>query len=135
MSAFSVSEPFPIFHDRDGQPLDAGYLYFGTAGLPALSNQIPVFIDALLTIPVAQPVRTLNGFPQHQGAACRLFVNADDFSVAVHQSDNTLVLSSLNATVRIPFAVMTGAITTDQVTYVEGSVGATTRILTSVLSL
>ena len=133
MSAFSVSEPFPIFHDRDGQPLDAGYLYFGTAGLPALSNQIPVYVDALLTIPVAQPVRTLNGFPQYQGAACRLFVNADDFSVAVHQSDNTLVLSSLNATVRIPFAVMTGAITTDQVTYVEGSVGATTRILTSKL--
>ena len=133
MSAFSVSEPFPIFHDRDGQPLDAGYLYFGTAGLPAVANQIPVYVDALLTIPVAQPVRTLNGFPQHQGAACRLFVNADDFSVAVHQSDNTLVLSSLNATVRIPFAVMTGAITTDQVTYVEGSVGATTRILTSKL--
>ena len=133
MSAFSVSEPFPIFHDRDGQPLDAGYLYFGTAGLPALSNQIPVFVDALLTIPVAQPVRTTNGFPQYQGAACRLFVNADDFSVAVHQSDNTLVLSSLNATVRIPLAVTTGSLTSDQVTYVEGGIGSTTRILTSKL--
>ena len=133
MSAFSVSEPFPTFHDRDGQPLDAGYLYFGTAGLPALTNQIPVYVDALLTIPVAQPVRTLNGFPQYQGAACRLYVNANDFSVAVHQSDNTLVLSSLNATVRIPFAVMTGAITTNQVTYNEGDAGATTRILTSKL--
>ena len=133
MSAFSVSEPFPTFHDRDGQPLDAGYLYFGAAGLPALSNQIPVFVDALLTIPVAQPVRTTNGFPQYQGAACRLFVDADDFSVAVHQSDNTLVLSSLNATVRIPLAVTTGSLTSDQVTYVEGGIGSTTRILTSKL--
>ena len=133
MSAFSVSEPFPTFHDRDGQPLDAGYLYLGTAGLPALTNQIPVYVDALLTIPVAQPVRTLNGFPQYQGAACRLYVNADDFSVAVHQSDNTLVFSSLNATVRIPFSATTGTITSDRVTYLEGGVGSTTRVLTSKL--
>lgn len=133
MSAFSVSEPFPTFHDRDGQPLDAGYLYFGTAGLPALSSPIPVYIDAALTIPAAQPVRTLNGFPQYQGAACRLYVNADDFSVAVHQSDNTLVFSSLNATVRIPFSATTGTITSDRVTYLEGGVGSTTRVLTSKL--
>ena len=133
MSAFSASEPFPIFHDRDGQPLDAGYLYFGTAGLPAESNQIPVYVDAALTIPNYQPVSTLNGFPQYQGAACRLYVDANDFSVAVHQSDNTLVLSSLNATVRIPFAVMTGAITSDQVTYLEGDVGSVVRVLTSKL--
>ena len=133
MSAFSVSEPFPTFHDRDGQPLDAGYLYLGTAGLPALTNQIPVYVDALLTIPVAQPVRTLNGFPQYQGAACRLYVNADDFSVAVHQSDNTLVFSSLNATVRIPLASTTGTITSDRVTYLEGGVGSVVRVLTSKL--
>ena len=133
MSAFSVSEPFPTFHDRDGQPLDAGFLYLGTAGLPALTNQIPVYVDAALTIPVAQPVRTLNGFPQYQGAACRLYVNADDFSVAVHQSDNTLVFSSLNATVRIPFSATTGTITSDRVTYLEGGVGSVVRVLTSKL--
>lgn len=133
MSAFSVSEPFPTFHDRDGQPLDAGYIYLGTAGLPALTNQIPVFVDAALTIPVTQPIRTMNGFPQYQGAACRLYVNADDFSIAVNQSDNTLVFSSLNATLRIPFAATTGTITSDRVTYLEGGVGATTRILTSKL--
>ena len=133
MSAFSVSEPFPTFHDRDGQPLDAGFLYLGTAGLPALTNQIPVYVDALLTIPVAQPVRTLNGFPQYQGAACRLYVNADDFSIAVHQSDNTLVFSSLNATLRIPFSATTGNISSDRVTYLEGGVGSTTRVLTSKL--
>lgn len=133
MSAFSVSEPFPTFHDRDGQPLDAGYLYFGTAGLPALSSPIPVYIDAALTIPAAQPVRTLNGFPVYAGAACRLYVNADDFSVAVHQSDNTLVFSALNATVRIPFSATTGTITSDRVTYLEGGVGSTTRVLTSKL--
>lgn len=133
MSAFSVSEPFPTFHDRSGQPLEAGYLYFGTAGLPALSSPIPVYVDAALTIPAAQPVRTLNGFPQYAGAACRLYVDADDFSIAVHDSDNTLVFSSLNATVRIPLASTTGSITSDRVSYSEGETGATTRTLTSKL--
>jgi hypothetical protein len=133
MSAFSVSEPFPTFHDRDGQPLDGGFLYFGTAGLPAGANQVPVYVDAALTIPAAQPVRTLNGFPQYQGAACRLYVNADDFSVAVHQSDNTLVFSSLNATVRIPLASTTGSISADRVEYTEGSAGSIARTLTGKL--
>ena len=133
MSAFSVSEPFPTFSDRDGQPLDAGFLYFGAAGFPAQSNPIPVYVDAALTIPAAQPVRTLNGFPQYQGAACRLYVNADDFSIAVNQSDNTLVFSSLNSTVRIPLASTTGSISADRVNYTEGGTGSTTRTLTSKL--
>jgi hypothetical protein len=133
MSAFSVSEPFPTFHDRDGQPLDAGFLYFGTAGLPAQSSPIPVYIDAALTIPAAQPVRTTNGFPVYAGAACRLYVDADDFSVAVHDSDNTLVFSTLNATVRIPLASTTGNISADRVNYSEGSTGATTRTVASKL--
>ena len=133
MSAFSVSEPFPTFHDRDGQPLDAGFLYFGTAGLPAQSSPIPVYIDAALTIPAAQPVRTTNGFPVYAGAACRLYVDADDFSVAVHDSDNTLVFSSLNATVRLPLAATTGGLSSDRVEYTEGGIGSTVRQLTSKL--
>jgi hypothetical protein len=133
MSAFSVSEPFPTFHDRDGQPLEAGFLYFGVAGLNAVSNPIPVYVDAALTIPAAQPVRTLNGFPQYAGAACRLYVNADDFSVVVNNADNTLVFSSLNATVRLPLAATTGTISADRVAYVEGGTSSTTRTLTSKL--
>ena len=133
MSAFSVSEPFPTFHDRDGQPLDGGFLYFGTAGLPAGANQVPVYVDAALTIPAAQPVRTLNGFPQYQGAACRLYVNADDFSVTVNDAENLLVFSSLNATVRIPLAATTGGLSSDRVEYTEGGIGSTVRQLTSKL--
>jgi hypothetical protein len=133
MSAFSVSEPFPTFHDRDGQPLDGGFLYFGTAGLPAGANQVPVYVDAALTIPAAQPVRTLNGFPQYQGAACRLYVDADDFSVTVNDAENLLVFSSLNATVRIPLAATTGGLSSDRVEYTEGGIGSTVRQLTSKL--
>jgi hypothetical protein len=133
MSAFSVSEPFPTFHDRDGQPLEAGFLYFGTAGLNAVSNPIPVYVDAALTIPAAQPVRTLNGFPQYAGAACRLYVNADDFSVTVNNADNTLVFSSLNATVRLPLAATTGGLSSDRVEYTEGGIFSTVRLLTSKL--
>jgi hypothetical protein len=133
MSAFSVSEPFPTFHDRDGQPLDGGFLYFGTAGLPAVANQVPVYVDAALTISAAQPVRTLNGFPQYQGAACRLYVDADDFSVTVNDAENLLVFSSLNATVRLPLAATTGGLSSDRVEYTEGGIGSTVRQLTSKL--
>lgn len=132
-AAFSVTEPFPTFHDRSGQPLDAGYIYIGQAGLPALALEIPVYIDAALTIPIAQPVRTLNGFPSNGGTACSLYVDADDFSITVNQSDNTLVFSSLNATVRLPLGATTGSISADRVNYTEGGTGSTTRTLTSKL--
>ena len=62
MSAFSVHEPFPQFHDRDGQPLDGGFVFIGQAGLDAQANQVPVYFDAALTIPASQPIQTHGGF-------------------------------------------------------------------------
>ena len=133
MSAFSVTEPFPTFHDRNGQPLEAGFLYIGVAGLDPTTNPITVYWDAALTIPAVQPIRTLNGYPSNGGTASSIYVDADDFSIAVHQSDNTLVFSSPNATVRIPLATTTGGISSDRVEYIEGSAGSTLRVLTSKL--
>ena len=133
MSAFSVTEPFPTFHDRNGQPLEAGFLYIGVAGFDPTTTPTTVYWDAALTIPAAQPIRTLNGYPSNGGTASSIYVDANDFSISVYNSQNTLVFSSPNATVRIPLASTTGSISADRVEYTEGATGSIARTLTSKL--
>ena len=43
MSAQSISPAFTTFQDIDGQPLEGGMIYIGTAGLAAATNQITVY--------------------------------------------------------------------------------------------
>jgi hypothetical protein len=63
MSALSIQVPFPVFQDRDGQPLEAGYVWIGAANLDPQTNPINVYWDAALTISAPQPIRTLAGYP------------------------------------------------------------------------
>jgi hypothetical protein len=95
MSALSVSSPFPIFTDIDGQPLEDGYIWIGTANLDPQTNPISVFFDAGLTIPAPQPIRTLSGYPARAGSPSRLYVGSD-YSIRVLNKNGTLVYSSLN---------------------------------------
>lgn len=133
MSAFSISEPFPTFHDRDGQPLENGYVYIGVAASDPTTNPITVYWDPALTITASQPIRTLNGYPSRNGAPARLFVDASDYSITVNDSDNTLVYTSANATIRIPGAALTGTVSSDNVSYLNGATNSTVRTLTSKL--
>lgn len=92
MSASAVSLPYPVFSDLDGSPLSGGYLYFGTAGLNPETNPVSIYIDAAMTTPIAQPVRTLNGYPAYNGSPTNIFVNSD-FSITVKNSYKQLVFS------------------------------------------
>lgn len=107
MSANSLSVPFPIFNDIDGDPLDAGYIYIGTANLDPVTNPISVYFDADLTIPASQPIRTLNGFPSNSGSPARLYVNADDYSITVKNKNGSQVYTSANATDRLSSSLVT----------------------------
>lgn len=82
MSTTNVTPPFDLFTDDDGQPLDAGFIYIGTANANPVSNPVAVYWDAALTLPASQPVRTINGFPSNNGSPGRLFV-ASNFSITV----------------------------------------------------
>ena len=82
MSTTNVTPPFDLFTDDDGQPLDAGYIYIGIANMNPVSNPVAVYWDAALTIPAAQPVRTINGFPSRSGSPGRLFVGSN-YSITV----------------------------------------------------
>lgn len=108
MSALSVSPPFPIFTGLDGSPLEGGFIYIGSANQNPEAVPILVYWDFALTIPAAQPIRTLAGYPSRNGTPARLYVNADDLSISVKDSNGVLVYSALSSTLRLPMSVISG---------------------------
>lgn len=127
MSAQSVTEPIPQFHNRDGQPLDGGFIYVGQAGLDAQANQIQLYLDPALTIPFAQPVQTLNGYPSNGGAPVAFYAAVGDFSIKLLDAQGLLVLSAPNVTTRLDAANLTGSISAALVSFLQAGAGAVAR--------
>lgn len=95
--ATKIETPYPIFEDVDGQPLEDGYLYIGTAGLDPVTNPITVYSDASLSTAVTQPVRTTAGYPVVSGSPIRLYTGATDFSLQVNNKNTSQIHQNLNA--------------------------------------
>lgn len=98
MAAISVQVPYPVFYDRDGQPLDNGNIYIGAANLDPVTNPIQVYYDDALTITASQPLKTSNGYVYRNGTPAQLYVNATDFSITVNDSKNLFVYNFPEAT-------------------------------------
>lgn len=124
MSALSIQPTFPIFTDIDGQPLEAGYVWIGQANLDPQVNPINVYWDAALSIPAAQPVRTLGGYPSRNGTPARLYVNSD-YSIRVMNRNGSTVYNAPTATERYS-GVVISAIDASKVTFTQ--TGSTTEI-------
>ena len=107
MSALSIQPTYPIFTDIDGQPLEDGYVWIGTANLDPQTNPINVYWDAALTLPAAQPIRTLAGYPANSGTPARLYVNSD-YSIRVMNKNGSAVYSAPAATERYSDVVVSG---------------------------
>ncbi len=90
-----VALPFPWFPDFDGTALDNGAIYIGKALLnPELpANQIPVFADSAGTIPLAQPISTISGFPANAGSPVNIFIDGD-YSILVRNKSGSLIYSA-----------------------------------------
>ena len=93
MAALSIQVPYPVFYDRDGQPLDNGNIYIGVANLDPVTNPLQVYYDEALTITASQPLKTSNGYVYRNGTPAQLYVNANDFSITVNDSKNLFVYS------------------------------------------
>ena len=93
----AVFEPYSLIFDRDGQPLENGYLYFGTAAQNPQTNPIVVYWDQAGTQIAAQPIRTSGGYPVRNGSPARVYVNADDYSLTIRDKNQRLISSQLNA--------------------------------------
>jgi hypothetical protein len=91
MSALSIQVPFPVFQDRDGQPLENGYVWIGVANLNPQTNPVVVYFDEALTIVAAQPLRTLNGYVSRAGTPAQIYVDGVNFSILVQDSKGSMV--------------------------------------------
>jgi hypothetical protein len=91
MSALSIQVPFPVFQDRDGQPLENGYVWLGVANLNPQTNPVIAYFDKALTIPAAQPLRTLNGYISNAGTPAHVYVDGVNFSILVQDSKGSMV--------------------------------------------
>ena len=98
MAALSIQVPYPVFYDRDGQPLDNGNIYIGVANLDPVTNPLQVYYDDALTITATQPLVTSGGYVYRNGTPTQLYVNATDFSITVNDSKNLFVYSFPEAT-------------------------------------
>ena len=134
MTALSVQVPFPVFTDADGQPLDNGSVYIGTANTDAVTNPISVYWDEALTIPAAQPIKTTGGYLYYQGTPTNVYVNADDFSITVQDSKGNLVYSAPEvigaAGLRADLAASSGS---SLVGYIQSGTGAAAQTVQSAL--
>lgn len=100
MSVTSVSAPFQIFTDIDGDPLEFGYIYVGQANLDPVAFPKAAYWDAAMTISAAQPIRTNSGYPVRSGSPARVYVDGD-YSIRVNNKNGTLVYSAPAATERV----------------------------------
>lgn len=91
-----ISSPFPIFNDKDGSPLDAGFIYIGAVNSSPENSPIAIFYDAALTMPADNPARTLNGYVARNGANRQLFCAEPLVSILVKNKRNENVWNSAN---------------------------------------
>jgi hypothetical protein len=109
MPALSIQPPYPIFTDTDGQPLENGYVWIGTANLNPITNPVAVYWDAAFTQPASQPIRTINGYLSNAGTPARLYPNATDYSILVLDKKGSTVYSAPVATAQ-PTYVANGVV-------------------------
>lgn len=124
MTTLSIQPPFPIFSDRDGQPLENGYVWIGTANLNPITNPIAVYWDAALTQPAAQPVRTSGGYVSRAGTPATLY-SATNYSIRVQNKNGITVYSAENEE-----GIFTSSA---NVTFLQAGAGAVDRTVQSKL--
>ena len=126
--SLQITSPFQQFFDRDGSPLDNGFVYVGTVNLNPETNPLTVYFDDALTIPAAQPLRTSNGYIVRNGSPARIYTSQEDFSLTVREKSRSLVFTVADATslsnLQIQLASGTGA---SLVGYNQGGIGAVDR--------
>jgi len=54
--AYPIAQPVTQYVGLDGEPLDSGYIYIGTANTNPKTNPIDVFFDIDETITALQPL-------------------------------------------------------------------------------
>lgn len=94
MPALQVQTPLTVLQDRDGQPLDNGFIFVGVENLNPQTNPIIVYADPTLTIIVPQPLRTLAGYIYVNGTPAQIFVAETNYSLRVLDKNANTVFNA-----------------------------------------
>jgi len=86
--SIKVTPFFPVFTDIDGQPLENGKIYVGLPNVDTLANPVAVFWDKALTVPAAQPITTIGGYPSNAGVASPFYASKP-YSLVVQNKNGT----------------------------------------------
>lgn len=92
-----VGNPFPLFLDRRGRPLDGGRVYIGVAGQDPETSPIDAYFDPDGNASAPQPVSVVGGLISNAGNPALLFAAQDQFSLRVRDADGIEVLYLANA--------------------------------------
>lgn len=90
-----IRNPFALFTSSTGAPLDAAFIYIGMAGQNPETNPVTVYWDEAKTIAAAQPLRTVAGTINRNGAAANVYFNGA-YSITVKDKNGVVVASDLN---------------------------------------
>lgn len=93
MSSYAISNPFPIFTDGKGDPVDDGYVYIGVPNLNPETNLTQVFWDEAMTIPAAQPIRTSGGYATRNGTPANIYAPGD-YSITVRDKNHKFLYTA-----------------------------------------
>jgi len=96
MTATFLQIPFPVFFDSNGDPLDNGYIYVGNPNENPVTDPIQIYFDADLTVPAAQPLRTIRGRIDQNGSPGIIYADlalSSDYSMTVLNKNKELVFS------------------------------------------
>ncbi len=91
-----ITPPYQNFQGINGLPLENGYIYVGEEFLNPITNPVSIFWDKDFTIPAAQPIRTINGYPSRNGSPSNFFTNVN-YSILVQDRNNVFVFSALSS--------------------------------------
>lgn len=94
--ANKVKAVYPSFYDLDGLPLENGNIYIGEEFKEPFSNQVDVFADIDLTIPLPQPINTVNGYTVANGTPTNIFTDGE-YSITVRDKNDRTVFTELSS--------------------------------------
>lgn len=121
-----LTAPLASFFDRNGNALENGFLYIGTAGQNPQTNPISVYWDAALTIPAAQPFRVSGGYIYRNGTPANVYVG-ENCSITVRDRNGALVYT-------IPtFVLLSASGGSAEIGFIQAGVGAIERTVQSKL--
>lgn len=94
LSMQKLFNPVPTFLDTNGRLLDGGKIYVGVAGGDPVTSPVDCFWDEALTIPAAQPIRTIGGLIVNGATPAPVFTGAADYSMRLADANDVQIFYS-----------------------------------------